>query len=133
MLSRSAGRVRFLAFVLILVAGLAGGAQDTRLQQARDHLSQGRAPEAVKLLEPLEVELAAERGYNNLFAQALLDAGQPARALFPINRLLRRNPDDATALLLLSRARMALGQAQPARDALERAKKAQQPPEIAQR
>src|SRR5688572_17242634 len=123
-------RVVMLAAALTVPSAFA---QDARLGPAREHLTQGRAQQAVDILVPLEVQLAGDREYNYVFAQALLDAGQPARALFPINRLLRRNPDDATALLLLSRARMALGQAQPAREALDRAKKAQQPPEIAQR
>jgi hypothetical protein len=123
------------AVLLLLLAftSVAAWPGEEPLAQAREHLVQGRAQEALKILDPLEVELAADREYNYLLAQALLDTGQPARALFPINRILRRDPDDATALLMLSRARIALGQAQPAREALERAKKAQQPPQIAER
>jgi tetratricopeptide (TPR) repeat protein len=124
------------SFALLLVAlllALPAGAADPPFEQAREHLLQGRPLEALKLLDPLEVQLAGNAEYNYLLAQALLDAGEPARALFPINRLLRRNPGDARALLLLSRARIALGQAQPARDALDRAAKSEQSPEIARR
>src|SRR5687768_1584194 len=117
--------MRAVALVLLLVfLPVTARAAEESLARAREHLLQGRPQEALKLLDPLEVKLAADREYNYLLAQALLDVGQPARALFPINRILRRNPDDATALLMLSRARMALGQAQPAREALARAKKA---------
>lgn len=123
--------IALLLFLVFVVLPARGG--EVPLAQAREHLLQGRAQEALKLLDPLEVDLAANRDYNYLLAQALLDVGEPARALFPINRILRRNPDDATALLLLSRARMAMGQAQPAREALERAKKAEQPPQVAER
>ncbi len=125
--------MRFALVVVLVFLSFPAGAAEAPLAQAREHLLQGRAQDALKLLDPLEPALAANSEYNYLLAQTLLDAGQPARALFPINRILRRTPDDATALLLLSRARMALGQAQPAREALERAKKAQQPPQIAER
>lgn len=126
--------MRAVAVVLLLaLLSLSAGAAEAPLAQAREHLLQGRPGEALKLLDPLEAKLAADREYNYLLAQALLDVGQAARALFPINRILRRDPDDATALLLLSRARMALGQPEPAREALARAKKAQQPPQISER
>lgn len=126
--------MRTVALVLLLVfVSLSVRAADSPLSAAREHLLQGRPQQALKLLDPLEVRLAADREYNYLLAQALLDVGQPARALFPLNRILRRNPDDATALLMLSRARMALGQAKPAREALARAKKAQQQPQISER
>lgn len=126
--------MRALALVLLLVfLSFSARAAEEPLAQAREHLLQGRPQDALKLLDPLEVKLAADREYNLLLAQALLDVGEPVRALFPINRILRRNPDDATALLMLSRARMAMGQAQPAREALDRAKKAQQPPQVAER
>jgi len=126
--------MRTVALILLLVfLSLSAEAAEAPLSQAREHLAQGRPQEALKLLDPLEVKLAADREYNFLLAQALLDVGQPARALFPLNRILRRNPDDAAALLMLSRARMALGQAQPAREALARAKKARQPPQMAER
>ncbi|HYC44437.1 MAG TPA: surface lipoprotein assembly modifier [Burkholderiales bacterium] len=126
--------MRAIALVLLLVfLSLTARAADESLALAREHLLHGRAQEALKLLDPLEAKLASNREYNYLLAQALLDIGQPARALFPINRILRRDPNDATALLMLSRARMALGQAQPAREALDRAKKGQQPAQIAER
>lgn len=125
-------RTTVFVLLLILLCGAARAAE-APLSLAREHLLAGRGHEALKLLDPLEVKLAADREYNYLLAQALLDVGQPARALFPLNRILRRNPDDATALLMLSRARMALGQAKPARDALERARKAKQPPQISER
>jgi hypothetical protein len=126
--------MRVVALVLLLVfLPSPASAAEGLLAQAREHLLQGRPQEALKLLEPLDVKLAADREYNYLLAQALLETGEPARALFPINRVLRGNPDDATALLMLSHARMALGQAQLAREALARAKKAQQPPQIAER
>ncbi|HYD07543.1 MAG TPA: tetratricopeptide repeat protein, partial [Reyranella sp.] len=118
---------------LTVPAALAGSAPDDPLTAARAHVAAGRTAEAVAMLDSLERDLAGNRDFDVLFAQALLDAKDPARALFPINRLIRRNPDDAAALLLLSRARMALGQAEPARQALQRAQKAQQPPEVARR
>src|SRR5687767_2407563 len=101
-------RSAVLAVFLVLLSLSAWSAEEP-LARAREHLLQGRAQEALALLDPLEVKLAADREYNYLLAQALLDTSQPARALFPINRILRRNPDDAAALLMLSRARMALG------------------------
>ena len=124
---------RAAPILLLAFASLTTGAAEGPLPSAREHLLNGRAQEALEVLDPLEAKLAADREYNYLLAQALLDVGQPARALFPVNRILRRNPDDARALLMLARARMALGHTQPARDALARAKKAQQPPQISER
>jgi len=101
-----------LTLVLLLSCiGSVSLAQDTNpLQKARAAMAVGKPADAVAILKPLESTRAGEPGYDFLLGLALLDSGDPERAVFAFERVLAVQPDHAQARAEIGRAYLQLGE-----------------------
>lgn len=115
--SRAVKRLTFLC----LVASLNGiaRADATDVEHARLALGQGNCTQAYQLLEPLESAQAGEPEFDRLFGQAALQCGHTGRAVFALERVLVKFPEDASARIKLAHAYKKLGEIQAARQELK--------------
>ncbi len=123
-------------FLRSLMAGcvLAGfhppAGADALTDRARTLLDGNRANEAYAILLPLEPVRAGDIAYDYLLGIAALDAGDPERAVFALERVLAVKPDYAQARAEIARAYLALGDREGARRELEAVKASAPPPEV---
>lgn len=120
-----------LAFFLCLAFG--ARAADSMLESAQRMLADGRAGEAYALLLPAEETRAGEPAFDVLLGAAALQAGQPTRAVFALERALARQPGNGDARALLGQAYLALGEIESSRKALEDVRRMNPPAAIAAR
>jgi tetratricopeptide (TPR) repeat protein len=78
-------------------------AQDA-LKEATSLVEAGNASAAYELLEPLEGERAGEPEFDYLLGISALEAGEAARAVFALERVLAMQPDNVQARAELARA-----------------------------
>ena len=117
----------FLAIAAAAFVGVAHG-QDL-IDQARTLLRQGKAAEALELLEPAADRLNdAESSY--LLGIAALDSGQAGLAVISFERALAYNPNFTPARAELARALAATGDTDQARLELAALANADVPPEV---
>lgn len=116
--SKKALALSGLALVLALTAGEAC-AQENILKSARQALSAGNAAHAVSLLQPLESARAGDPEFDYLLALALLDAGDPQRAIFALERVLAIQPNHAQARAEIGRAYLMTGERKQALEELD--------------
>lgn len=99
-----------LALSLSLAAGVASAEiSQTLLEQAEAVLKSGKADEAYKLLEPLEVEGAGDLVFDYLLGTAALESGRPSKATFVYERILAAAPEYVGVRADMGRAYYALG------------------------
>jgi tetratricopeptide (TPR) repeat protein len=118
--------------VAVVVAALfSASAAAAPLDEAKDLLRQGKAQQAMDLLEKQLPQMAQDVEYNYLLGIASLDAGKPGEALFAFERALAIDPNHPQARAELARALIALTEYEAARRELLQVKQAPLPPEVA--
>jgi hypothetical protein len=108
MIVRQARRLFCLSAIALLLAPTAWA--DALLDDARRLLAERKAKDAFTLLAPHESARAGEVQYDYLFGIAAIDAGDPQRAVFALERVLAVQPDFHLARAEIARAYFALGE-----------------------
>ena len=121
-----AGRLCAFAIALTCLASSAS-AQDALLDAARARLDRRDAAGAYALLSDAETARAGDARFDYLLGVAALDAGHVTRAIFALERVVQRRPQDALARAELGRAYLAAGDADAAREQLRLARGGQLP------
>ena len=105
-----ARQIVFLALrsCFVLACGVSN-ASSSDLDSALSLIKQGRAAEALSLLEPDEIERAGDPQFDYLLGLAALESGQPAKATIIFERVLAVDPNFLGARLDMARAYFALG------------------------
>lgn len=99
-----------LAGALTALSGIAHAEiSQALLEQAETILKAGKADEAYKMLEPLEVEGAGDITYDYLLGTAALESGRPSKATFVYERILAAAPEYVGVRADMGRAYYALG------------------------
>ena len=106
-----------LALALALLSAHAWGDEVT--DRAAALLQRGDAKAAYELLLPLEPQRAGDPQYDYLLGIAALDAGNPERAVFALERVLALQPDNALARAEIARAYYTMGEREAARREFE--------------
>jgi outer membrane protein len=110
-----------LALLFALLSAHAWG--DATTDRASALLQRGDAKAAYELLLPLEPQRAGDPQYDYLLGIAALDAGDPERAVFALERVLALQPDNALARAEIARAYYAMGEREAARREFEAVRK----------
>ena len=124
---------RFLGRVLcasVLLCLSLGAAADAVTDRAKALLQRNDAAGAYKLLLPLEPQRAGDPEYDYLLGIAALDAGDPERAIFALERVLAVQPDNLQARAEIARAYLATGEREAAKRELEAVRARQVPPQV---
>lgn len=91
------------------------GAEGDLKARALSLLKQKRAAEAFELLSPFEDEFSGQPDFDYLIGVAAMDSGRPGDALFPLQRVVVQESNNAGARLELARALFELGDNESAR------------------
>jgi outer membrane protein len=121
-------RRTLLACTLLCVSLCA--AADAVTDRAKALLQRQDAQAAYKLLLPLEPQRAGDPEFDYLLGIAALDAGDPERAIFALERVLAVQPDNLQARAEIARAYMATGERQAAKREFEAVRARQVPAEV---
>jgi tetratricopeptide (TPR) repeat protein len=103
---------------------------DAVTDRAKSLLQRNDPVAAYKLLLPLEPQRAGDPEYDYLLGIASLDAGDPERAIFALERVLAVQPDNLQARAEIARAYMATGEREAAKRELEAVRARQVPPQV---
>lgn len=103
-------RAVFFSAITLALASTVANAQEDALQTARQALTGGDAARAISILQPLESTRAGEPAYDFLLGLALLDSGDPQRAIFALERVLAVQPNNAQARAEIARAYLMTGE-----------------------
>ena len=120
---------RLLCASLLLCVSL-GAAADAVTDRAKALLQRQDAQGAYKLLLPLESQRAGDPEYDYLLGIAALDAGDPERAIFALERVLAVQPDNLQARAEIARAYMATGEREAAKREFEAVRARQVPADV---
>lgn len=112
LLVRAAIAVAFAASSLATFA-------DELTERAKRLLQQRQAQQAYQLLLPQESARAGDPEFDYLLGIAALDAGEPERAVFALERVLAVQPGNHVARAEIARAYLALGERETARREFE--------------
>ncbi len=118
----------FCASILLCLSLTA--AADAITDRAKALLQRQDAQAAYKLLLPLEPQRAGDPEYDYLLGIAALDAGDPERAVFALERVLALQPDNLQARAEIARAYMAMGERDAAKREFEAVRARQVPAEV---
>jgi tetratricopeptide (TPR) repeat protein len=124
---RNLGRT-LLALALCFFA--LGAAADAVTDRAKALLQRQDPQGAYKLLLPLESQRAGDPEYDYLLGIAALDAGDPERAVFALERVLAVQPENLQARAEIGRAYLAMGEREAAKREFEAVKARQVPPQV---
>lgn len=91
---------------------------EQQLKKAREFLDAGQGAAALKQLEPLEMKLAGEPAFDDVYGRAALATNQPSIALFALERCLEVDPNRVSCQLSMSKAYIALNDPDNARSYL---------------
>lgn len=108
----------FVARVLgicALVACCSTAFGDELTDRAKRLLDRGQANEAYRLLLPHESARAGQPDFDYLLGLAAIDAGEPERGVFALERVLAVQPNNHVARAEIARAYLALGERDAAR------------------
>jgi tetratricopeptide (TPR) repeat protein len=108
-----AARRAALALALAALPALALG--DALTDRAKALLKRSDAKAAYELLLPLESQRAGDPEFDYLLGIAALDAGNPERAVFALERVLALQPNNHLARAEIARAYYAMGEREAAR------------------
>lgn len=126
-MQRNLGRALVLAALCLHALGAAADAVTDR---AKALLQRGEAGAAYTLLLPLESQRAGDPEYDYLLGASALDAGDPERAVFALERVLALQPDNLQARAEIARAYLAMGEREAAKREFEAVKARQVPPQV---
>jgi hypothetical protein len=126
-MTRTVGRTLF-ATILFCVALSAFA--DAVTDRAKVLLQRNDADGAYKLLQPLEPQRAGDPEFDYLLGIAALDAGQPERAVFALERVLAVQPENLQARAEIARAYMVMGEREAAKREFEAVRARQVPAEV---
>lgn len=104
---------------------------DALLDRAKQLLDQGQAKQAYHLLNNQIQQRAGSPDYDLLLGIAALNAGEPTRAVFALERVLSVQPDNARARAELARAYYQMGENKAAKQEFTSLKKRKLPPSVA--
>jgi tetratricopeptide (TPR) repeat protein len=107
-----------------------GAAADAVTDRAKALLQRQDAQGAYKLLLPLEPQRAGDPEYDYLLGIAALDAGDPERAIFALERVLAVQPENLQARAEIARAYMATGEREAAKREFEAVRARQVPADV---
>lgn len=114
---------RICAFAVGLTFLFTGAcAQDALLDDAQARLNRRDAAGAYALLADAETQRAGDARFDYLLGVAALDAGHVTRAIFALERVVQRHPENTLARAELGRAYLAAGDADAAREQLRLAR-----------
>ncbi|KQW49976.1 MULTISPECIES: surface lipoprotein assembly modifier [unclassified Roseateles] len=123
---------RLCAFAVALTClSTDASAQDALLDDARAKLTRRDAAGAYALLADAEMARAGDARFDYLLGVAALDAGHVTRAIFALERVVERQPDNMLARAELGRAYLAAGDADAAREQFRLARSADLPAGVA--
>ena len=123
--------IQILTVGILLASGVAVSEADV-LQQAEALINAGRYADARQVLEPVESEYLGDARYDYLIGLALLETGEPGRAVLALQRATTTEPRFAGARLDLARAYYVSGAMADAKQEFE-ALRNQNPPPAARR
>jgi tetratricopeptide (TPR) repeat protein len=115
---------------LMLLSFGVGAWADALTDRAKALLQRSDAVGAYKLLLPLEGERAGDAEYDYLLGIAALDAGDPERAVFALERVLALQPQNLQARAEIARAYLAMGEREAAKREFEAVRARQVPSEV---
>src|SRR5574341_400922 len=98
----------------LFTASITAGADEVT-DRAKRLLAQQQAKEAYALLAPLEEKRAGDPEFDYLLGIAALDAGEPERAVFALERVLALQPNNALARAEIARAYFIMGERETAK------------------
>src|SRR5687767_6269180 len=108
------------ASIGIALAAWAGVAlADALTDRAKHLLEQRQARQAYELLLPQEAARAGDPEFDYLLGLAAIDAGEPERGVFALERVLALQPANHVARAEIARAYLALGERDAARREFE--------------
>lgn len=113
----------------VLVAFTTCAAADALTDRAKQLLRDRQHKQAYDLLLPQEPNRAGDPEFDYLLAIAALDAGDPERAIFALERVLAQQPNNHVARAEIARAYLAVGERQAARREFETVRRQQIPQE----
>lgn len=114
---------------LCVLAGALPAFGDELTERAQRLLRERRAKEAYQLLAPQESARAGQPDFDYLLGLAALDAGQPERAVFALERVLALQPDNHVARAEIARAYLMMGERESARREFEAVRSQPIPPQ----
>ena len=118
--------------VLLISCCLSPAARaDALLDQAQQLLDQGKPAAAYQLLNQAYEQRAGSPDFDLLLGIAALDAGEPTRAVFALERVLAVEPDNARARAELARAYYVAGENEAAKQEFTSVKKDSVPASVA--
>jgi hypothetical protein len=120
---------RSLLAVLLLCASVWARA-DAVTDRAKSLLQRNDPVAAYKLLQPLEPQRAGDPEFDYLLGISALDAGDPERAIFALERVLAVQPDNLQARAEIARAYLATGEREAAKREFEAVRARQVPPQV---
>lgn len=112
---------------LCVLASASVFADEALLEKARELSAKGKVVEAYQLLLGEADNNAGDPEFDYLFATTAIDAGVPLQAVFPLERVLDTNPDNAAARAELARAFFLIGENEAARSEFKKARQSDMP------
>ena len=103
---------------------------DALTDQAQRLLNRKQPKEAYELLLPQESARAGDPEFDYLLGIAAIDAGQPERGVFALERVLAAQPNNHVARAEIARAYLALGERDSARREFETVRQQQIPAQV---
>jgi len=107
-----------------------GAAADAVTDRAKALLGRGDAQAAYQLLLPLEPQRAGDPEYDYLLGISALDAGDPERAVFALERVLAVQPGNLQARAEIARAYYVMGERDTAQREFESVRAGDVPAEV---
>jgi len=129
---RSTSLVARAAIVFFSAAFFSSAFADALTDRAKRLLEQRQPKQAYDLLLPQESARAGDPEFDYLLGIAAIDAGEPERGVFALERVLAVQPNNHVARAEIARAYLALGERDSARREFETVKAQQVPPEVKQ-
>jgi len=117
-------------FASVLLCFSLAAAADAVTDRAKALLQRKDAAAAYKLLLPLEPQRAGDPEYDYLLGIAALDAGEPERAVFALERVLALQPDNLQARAEIARAYFEIGERDTAKREFEAVRSRDIPGEV---
>jgi outer membrane protein len=115
---------------LAMLAAASPAHADPTMERAQARMSANDAKGAFDILLPLEAQRAGIPAYDYLLGIAALDAGDPQRAIFALERVLAVEPNNARARAELARAYLAVGNQDGARQEFDNVRRMNPPADV---